>query len=590
MPNAIPLPAADPDQIGQYRLAGRLVAKARKGTPRRGEPKAGTVYLARASQNEPVTITLLDPVPATDSATRDGFMAEARVARRVAPFCAARILDAGFHRDFPYLVCEYIPGPSLREAVESEGPRGSDALHAIAIGAATGLAAIHQAGLVHGEFGPDHVVLGRDGPRILHAGISPPYGPATPTGDVLAWARTVLFAASGQRRPGPSQPREVTALPESLRQVIADCLDPDPAARPTAKMVVTRLLGHTNPPAGVLAEGSRMAAGLGPAPMTSGPAAQRPGAGAEPALAPTGQASPATYLSWRGGAPWRTYTEAPDPSAPGPEPAAAAPATTGPAGPAGNVAAATPSADAAGGAPRGAAGATAADPAEDRYFRKPHEAVRAVAAGPASCDMAGAGSGLTEPARRPARQARPAAPPRRLRRVGWAWAAIAAPACVAAAIGGIVFVFLQRGDPGAGLAPVPSHGRQADPRPSAPPSSAPTPSGSATPEIPSAFNGTWAGSVRQHSALGLSFAVQISLTGGGESGTVSYPSLGCSGPLTPLSASNSKLVLQQGVISGQQTCGQGRITLTQQPDGTLSYSFTPQVAGGPSTTGTLSHQ
>jgi hypothetical protein len=157
-----------------------------------------------------------------------------------------------------------------------------------------------------------------------------------------------------------------------------------------------------------------------------------------------------------------------------------------------------------------------------------------------------------------------------------------------AAIGAIVY--LQHASSGQGPAPAPSHARQADPRPSAPASSAPAPSGSATPQIPSAFSGTWNGTVHQRSSLGLSFAVQITLTGGGQSGTVTYPSLGCSGPLTPLSASNQKLVLQQGVVSGQQTCGQGSITLTQRPDGTLAYAFTPQVAGGPATDGTLTRQ
>ena len=96
--------------------------------------------------------------------------------------------------------------------------------------------------------------------------------------------------------------------------------------------------------------------------------------------------------------------------------------------------------------------------------------------------------------------------------------------------------------------------------------------------------------MHQRGSLGLSFAAQVSLTGGGQSGTVTYPSLGCSGPLTPVSASKQTLVLQQGVVSGQQTCGQGTITLTQRGDGSLSYSFNPQVSGGPATTGTLSRQ
>lgn len=503
MPNATPLRPADPGRIGQYRLAGRLVLGAHDtGDAGAGGPAAGTAYLARTARFEPVTITLLDPLPPADSATRDRFIAEARAARRVAPFCAARILDSGFHEDLPYLVCEYVAGPTLREAVESDGPAAGKALYAIATGAATGLAAIHQAGLVHGDFGPDRVILSRDGPRILHAGISPPYGPFTPTRDVLAWARTVLFAASGERRAGPSQSRAVAGIPESLHEVIADCLDPDPASRPTAKIVVTRLLGHASPPAGVLAEGSRMAAGLAP----------------RAAIAATSRGMPREN-------------------------------------------AATPA----------AAGVTGG-PAEDGHIRK---AGPAPAAGPAA------------PAARPAGPARVVPPPPRKRgRPGRGWAAVAAGAGAIAAIG--AFLYIQHDDSSHSPAASPAQVRSAVPQPSAPTTSAPAPSGSATPAIPSAFSGTWAGTVHQHNALGLSFAVQINLTGGGQAGTVSYPSLGCSGPLTPLSASNHTLVLQQGVVSGQQTCGQGTVTLTRRSGSTLSYSFAQQAAGGPSTTGTLS--
>jgi hypothetical protein len=165
---------------------------------------------------------------------------------------------------------------------------------------------------------------------------------------------------------------------------------------------------------------------------------------------------------------------------------------------------------------------------------------------------------------------------------------VAAGTGALAAIGG--FVLLQHSTSSRSPAATPGHTRPRDPRPSAPASSAPAPSGSATPEIPSGFSGTWTGDVHQRGALGLNFAAEIKLPGGGPAGTVDYPSLGCSGPLTPVSASNQKLVLQQGVVSGQQTCGQGTITLTRRPDGTLGYSFAPQVAGGPSTTGTLARR
>src|SRR5215831_2328903 len=236
MPNVMPLQADDPRRVGHYRLTGRLNSRpgADGSTPR--------VFMAKIVDDGEVIVTLLGGERVADAAARDRFTAEARVARRVAPFCTARILDAGIEAHDPYLVTEYIPGSTLVETVWREGPLTSPGLDAVAIGTATGLMAIHQTGLVHGSLGPDRVVLGPDGPCLTHFGITPPYGAATPAADLLAWANTVLFAALG--RP-PVGPQDLAALPEDLREVVAACLAPDPAARPVARAVLTRLLTGT---------------------------------------------------------------------------------------------------------------------------------------------------------------------------------------------------------------------------------------------------------------------------------------------------------------------------------------------------------
>jgi len=266
MPQVAPLRPDDPKRAGRYRLTGRIT----------GIPSGSPVYLGRTTDGDRVAITLLGSERTPDAAARDRFTAEARAARQVAPFCVARILDAGMEGDRAYLVSEYVPGPLLSEVVASDGPRGRAALEALAIGMATGLAAVHQAGLVHGEFGPDHVVLAVEGPRVIGFAITPPYGAATPAADMHAWARTVLFAATGRT---PSSARDLDALAEPLRAVVASCVAPDSPARPAARQVVMRLLGRDNPPAGVLAEGSRRAAG---AALRAAGAAQR--ASAEPTI------------------------------------------------------------------------------------------------------------------------------------------------------------------------------------------------------------------------------------------------------------------------------------------------------------------
>jgi len=111
---------------------------------------------------------------------------------------------------------------------------------------------------VHGSFGPQYVLLPTEGPpRVVEFGITPPYGTATPSADMLAWAQTVVFATAG--RP-PSGPRDVDLLPEHLREPVQQCLELPAAERPAARAVVQFLLGDSALPAGVLAEGTRRAA------------------------------------------------------------------------------------------------------------------------------------------------------------------------------------------------------------------------------------------------------------------------------------------------------------------------------------------
>ena len=104
MPNVMPLQADDPRRVGHYRLTGRI--DSRPGA----DGSTTRVFMAKMVDDGEVIVTLLGQERVADAAARDRFTAEARVARRVAPFCAARILDAGIEAYIPYLVTEYVPG------------------------------------------------------------------------------------------------------------------------------------------------------------------------------------------------------------------------------------------------------------------------------------------------------------------------------------------------------------------------------------------------------------------------------------------------------------------------------------------------
>lgn len=246
MPHVTPLQAGDPVRVGRYQLSGRVT----------GLPHSGSAYLGQAPDGRPFMISLLGGDWIEEAAERDRFTAEASAARRVAPLCAARILDAGFDGRGAFLVSEYVAGPSLHDLITDDGPWKGGYLEAVALGTATGLGAVHDAGLVHGEFGPEYVVLGPEGPRVIEFGISPPYGAATPSADMRAWAYTVLYAAAG----GPADARDLGLLPEPLRTLAGRCLAEDPAQRPSARSVVAGLLGLGEPPPGVLTQGSSRAA------------------------------------------------------------------------------------------------------------------------------------------------------------------------------------------------------------------------------------------------------------------------------------------------------------------------------------------
>nr|WP_055506447.1 serine/threonine-protein kinase [Nonomuraea pusilla] len=296
MPSFAPLRPGDPQRLGGLDLLGRL-----------GEGGQGVVYLATDPAGTQVAVKWLRPDLSGDEVSVERFLREVQVAQQVAPFCTAAVLGTGVEQDRPYIVSEYIEGPSLQRVVQEEGPRAGTVLHRLAIGTATALAAIHQAGIVHRDFKPANVIIGADGARVIDFGIAralnatstissmvvgtPAYMPPEqimghqvgPAADLFAWASTMIFAASGRAPFGSdtmpavinrvlnSQP-DLGALDGTLREVVAACLAKDPAQRPTAEQVLMRLLQHpvsnTGPSSGMLAQAAAAAA---PAPLPPPP-------------------------------------------------------------------------------------------------------------------------------------------------------------------------------------------------------------------------------------------------------------------------------------------------------------------------------
>jgi ABC-type oligopeptide transport system substrate-binding subunit/serine/threonine protein kinase len=326
MPETVPLRANDPEQLGSYRLTGRL-----------GEGGQGVVYLGEDQDGEPVAVKLLHAQFSGDAKARARFAGELASAKRVAPFCTARILDADVEGDTPYLVSEYIEGPSLREVVDTQGPRTGGVLQRLAIGTVTALTAIHEAGIVHRDFKPTNVLLAADGPRVIDFGIAraldtsgtvtsttvgtPSYmSPeqisgqvAGPPADVFAWACTIVYAATasppfGQDSIPAVMNRIVNHEPSlgmlmgPLREIVLACLAKDPRQRPAAQQVLLRLLTNEGvalpgarpaPSTEVLNQGAQAAArDTGPPRWTPPSGPYGPGDAYPPGAYPTGHDTP----------------------------------------------------------------------------------------------------------------------------------------------------------------------------------------------------------------------------------------------------------------------------------------------------------
>ncbi|MES9605485.1 protein kinase, partial [Actinomadura sp. NPDC000929] len=262
------MPHADlPERIGPYRVVDRL-----------GEGGMGTVYAGLDASGRKVALKVIRREYAADRQYRARFEAEVAAAKRVRAFCTAPVLDADPAADPPYLVTEFVNGPSLDDAVAKEGAlRGAD-LEAVAVGIATALTAIHDAGVVHRDLKPANVLLSTFGPRVIDFGIArsldgtrltatggiigtPAFmAPeqldgrgASPASDVFAWGATVAFAARG----GPcfggnslpavihqiiSGEPELGGLDGTLLKAVQAALAKDPARRPSAQALLDGLI------------------------------------------------------------------------------------------------------------------------------------------------------------------------------------------------------------------------------------------------------------------------------------------------------------------------------------------------------------
>ncbi|MFE7330461.1 PQQ-binding-like beta-propeller repeat protein [Streptomyces sp. NPDC057565] len=216
--------------LGGYRLLARL-----------GQGGMGRVYLAEDRRGALVALKVVHPERAHDPEFRRRFAREVRLAARVHGPGVASVTGADPDAETPWLAAEFVPGPTLSEAIAQHGELPAEACRALAEQLAQALTVVHATGLIHRDLKPSNVILGADGARLIDFGIAlaadesaitrtgqtpgtPGYiapevllgGAAGPAADVFALGALLAFAAQGRHPYGTGPAAAVMARPVAV--------------------------------------------------------------------------------------------------------------------------------------------------------------------------------------------------------------------------------------------------------------------------------------------------------------------------------------------------------------------------------------
>jgi len=180
------------DMFGRYSVLSLL-----------GTGGMGEVYTAYdPALDRRIALKVLRPHPdkGSMSAARTLLLAEAQALAKLSHPNVVSVYDVGTVEDDVYLAIEYIEGTTLTAWLREE--RALDDVLDVFVHAGRGLEAAHAAGIVHRDFKPDNVILGKDKrPRVIDFGIA-----QQATSDADTISGTPAYMAPEQFRRGKVGP------------------------------------------------------------------------------------------------------------------------------------------------------------------------------------------------------------------------------------------------------------------------------------------------------------------------------------------------------------------------------------------------